>query len=59
MVKQQCYIDVSEQGTEAAAVTVAQVRLTSAGINPVARMTVDRPFLFFIRDTQDENILFA
>ncbi len=59
MVKQQCYIDVSEQGTEAAAVTVAQVRLTSAGINPVARMTVDRPFLFFIRDTQDGNILFA
>lgn len=59
MVKQKCYIDVSEQGTEAAAVTVAQVRLTSAGINPVARMTVDRPFLFFIRDTQDGNILFA
>ena len=59
MVKQQCYIDVTEQGTEAAAVTVAQVRLTSAGINPVARMTVDRPFLFFIRDTQDGNILFA
>ena len=59
MVKQQCYIDVTEQGTEAAAVTVAQVRLTSAGINSVARMTVDRPFLFFIRDTQDGNILFA
>ena len=59
MVKQQCYIDVSEKGTEAAAVTVAQVRLTSAGLNPVARMTVDRPFLFFIRDIQDGNILFA
>ena len=59
MVKQQCYIDVSEKGTEAAAVTVAQVRLTSAGISSVARMTVDRPFLFFIRDTQEGNILFA
>ena len=59
MVKQQCYIDVSEQGTEAAAVTVAQVRLTSVDRNPVARMTVDRPFLFFIRDTQTGNILFA
>ena len=59
MVKQKCYIDVSEKGTEAAAVTVVNVRLTSAGINPVARMTVDRPFLFFIRDIQDGNILFA
>ena len=58
-VKQKCYIDVSEKGTEAAAVTVAQVRLTSAGITPVARMTVDRPFLFFIRDTRSGNILFA
>lgn len=58
-VKQKCYIDVSEQGTEAAAVTVAQVRLTSVDRNPVARMTVDRPFLFFIRDTQTGNILFA
>lgn len=59
MVKQKCYIDVSEQGTEAAAVTVAQVRLTSVDRNPVARMTVDRPFLFFIRDTQEGTILFA
>jgi serpin B len=59
MVKQKCYIDVSEKGTEAAAVTVVNVRLTSAGMNPVARMTVDRPFLFFIRDIQDGNILFA
>ena len=59
MVKQKCYIDVSEQGTEAAAVTVAQVRLTSVDRNPVARMTVDRPFLFFIRDTQEGTVLFA
>lgn len=58
-VKQKCYIDVTEEGTEAAAVTSVQVRLTSAGINPVARMTVDRPFLFFIQDAQSGNILFA
>jgi len=59
-VKQKCYIDVAEKGTEAAAVTVAQIRLTSA--RPVARipvMRVDRPFMFVISDADDENILFA
>lgn len=58
-VKQKCYIDVTEEGTEAAAVTSVQVRLTSVDRNPVARMTVDRPYLFFIQDGQSGNILFA
>lgn len=58
-VKQKCYIDVTEGGTEAAAVTSVQVRLTSVDRNPVARMTVDRPYLFFIQDSQSGNILFA
>lgn len=56
-VKQKCYIDVAEKGTEAAAVTSVQVRLTSVSY-PV-RMTVDRPFLFFIEDSQTSNILFV
>ena len=59
IVKQKCYIDVSEKGTEAAAVTSAQVRLTAVNRNPVPRFIVDRPFLFFISDNQTENILFA
>lgn len=58
-VKQKCYIDVTEEGTEAAAVTSVQVRLTSADRKPVARMTVDRPYIFFIQDSQSGNILFA
>ena len=58
-VKQKCYIDVTEEGTEAAAVTSVQVRLTSADRNPVARMTVDRPYIFFIQDSQSGNIMFA
>lgn len=57
LVKQKCYIDVSEKGTEAAAVTSAQIRLTS--VRPVTEMTVDRPFLFMIADTEGKNILFA
>ena len=59
-VKQKCYIDVTEKGTEAAAVTSAQIRLTSA--RPVARipvMRVDRPFIFIIADAEIRNVLFA
>ena len=60
MVKQKCYIDVTEKGTEAAAVTAAQIRLTS--VRPVAKMPVmrvDRPFVFLIADAEDRNILFV
>jgi serpin B len=52
-------VDISEQGTEAAAVTSAQIRMTAARPSSYIRMTVDRPFLFFIIDTQESNILFA
>ena len=60
-VKQKCYIEVAEKGTEAAAVTVAQIRLTAArpGAQTPAVMTVDRPFMFFIVDHDTSNILFA
>lgn len=59
-VAQKCYIDITEQGTEAAAVTTATIALTS--IRPAADqkvMRVDRPFLFFIADMENENILFT
>ena len=58
-VKQKCYIDVSERGTEAAAVTSIGVRLTSARPETVYTMNVDRPYIFFIADRTDGNILFA
>ena len=59
-VKQKCYIDITETGTEAAAVTSIMVRLTS--VRPeidLKVMTVDRPYLFFIADKESDNILFA
>ncbi len=61
MVKQKCYIEVSEKGTEAAAVTSIQIRTTAFNPHkkPVAVMTVDRPFLFFIADNDGAGILFA
>ena len=58
-VKQKCYIEVSEKGTEAAAVTSVGIRLTSARPETMVTMTVDRPFFFFIADRTDDNILFA
>ena len=60
LVKQKCYIDISEKGTEAAAVTMAQIRLTSARPEPApVEMTVDRPYLFVIADKTNDNIIFA
>lgn len=58
-VKQKCYVDISESGTEAAAVTVAQVRMTSVRPSSFVTMTVDRPYLFFIVDKQNSNVMFA
>ena len=59
-VKQKCYIDIAEPGTEAAAVTSIGVRLTS--VRPEVNlkvMTVDRPYVFFIADKESDDILFA
>ena len=60
-VKQKCYMEVGEKGTEAAAVTSVQMRLTSArpsADKPVV-MEVDRPFIFVIADSVSGNIMFA
>ena len=53
------YVDVNEEGTEAAAATAVTMRLTSIG--PADRPPVfraDHPFLFLIRDNQSGSILF-
>jgi serpin B len=53
------YVDVNEEGTEAAAATAVTMRLTSLGPGsgpPVFR--ADHPFLFLIRDNQSGSILF-
>jgi serine protease inhibitor len=58
-VKHKSFIEVNEEGTEAAAATVAVMRPTS--VQPAARpfeMLVDRPFLFVIADNQTQAILF-
>ena len=50
------YIEVTEEGTEAAAVTVVEVGYTSVPIIPEFR--VNKPFLFVIRENSTGVILF-
>ncbi len=56
----QAFIEVGEEGTEAAAATAVVMRVTSIP-EPVQEIVfkADRPFLFFIRDTGTETILFS
>jgi serpin B len=51
------YLNVKEEGTEAAAATAVLMKITSAPMNPV-ELVVDRPFLFFIREHETNTILF-
>jgi serpin B len=55
-VKQKTYVDVNEEGTEAAAVTAVGISVTSAPQTAVMR--VDRPYLFAIRERLSGTILF-
>jgi len=55
-VKHKTFIQVDEEGTEAAAVTLVGIRVTSAG--PPPSLHIDRPFLFIIREKSTDTILF-
>jgi serpin B len=58
-VKHKTFLQVDEEGTEAAAVTVVGMERTSAGPQRQLRyMYVDRPFLCVIREHQSDAILF-
>ena len=58
-VKHKTFVDVNEEGTEAAAVTSVEVGITSIREEPERfRFIVDRPFFFAIRDNQTGTILF-
>ena len=56
-VLQKAFIEVNEEGTEAAAATVAQFVPLSASF-PIP-FTCDRPFLFLIRDNESRLTLFT
>ena len=56
-VVHQAYINVSEEGTEAAAATAVVIRFTSAPIPTTFK--ADHPFMFFIREKVTGSILFS
>jgi len=56
-VVHKAFINLNEEGTEAAAATGVVVGTTSVG-DPIPEFDADHPFLFFIRDNRTESILF-
>ncbi|HEX7018646.1 MAG TPA: serpin family protein, partial [Gemmatimonadaceae bacterium] len=58
-VTQKTFVDVNEEGTEAAAVTVGGISLTSVTPVPSYKIfRVDRPFLFVIRERLSGTVVF-
>ncbi|HAX80393.1 MAG TPA: proteinase inhibitor I4 serpin [Cyanobacteria bacterium UBA11372] len=58
-VKHKTFVEVNEEGTEAAAVTSVGIRATSARpVDEPFNMVVDRPFFVAIRDNQTGTLLF-
>jgi serpin B len=56
-VVHKAFVAVDENGTEAAAATAVIMRLTAMPAEPV-QVTIDHPFIFFIRDLKTGAILF-
>jgi len=54
----QAYVDVNEEGTEAAAATAVTMKLTAIGPDRTPVFRADHPFLFMIRDVKSGSILF-
>ena len=57
MMKQKAKIEVNEEGTKAAAVTIAGMKYTSVGEKYVT-FHATRPFLYFIREESTRSIFF-
>jgi serpin B len=53
------FVELNEEGTEAAGATGVTMVVTSARMGEPPRIVVDRPFLFFLRDHATGAILFA
>jgi serpin B len=53
----EAYIAVDEEGTEAAAATAVIMRLSAAPVE-IVELTIDRPFIFVLRDRETGAILF-
>jgi serine protease inhibitor len=54
----QAYVDVNEEGTEAAAATGVTMSLTSMAPGKIPVFRADHPFVFLIRDAHSGSLLF-
>ena len=54
-------LEVGEEGTQAAAATVVEMRCGSAFIDPskIVNLTLDRPFVYLVIDTETQIPLFT
>ena len=57
-VAHKAFVSVDEAGTEAAAATAAVAGITRAEPEPPIEVTIDRPFIFLIRDRDTGAVLF-
>jgi serpin B len=57
-VVHKAFVGVDEAGTEAAAATAVIMRATAMPVTPL-EVTVDRPFIFLIRDIQTGSVIFV
>ena len=57
-VLHKAFIEVNEEGTEAAAATAVVMGTKSIQVDPPREFMADRPFLFLIRDLRTGSILF-
>ena len=57
-VVHKAFVSVDEEGTEAAAATAVSMSLLLSGPAHAVELTIDRPFIFLIRDWGTETILF-
>jgi serpin B len=58
-VVHKAFVDVAEEGTEAAAATGIGVAMVSMRVDPDPVFRADRPFVFLIRDTRSGVVLFT
>ena len=58
-VMHKAFVSVDENGTEAAAATAVAMEASAVEAGGPIAFTVDRPFIFFIRDDQTGSLLFV